>query len=379
MNFPECGLPLLYKDQQVPCMTDNNTTDRFTVFTEGDALYDDMVMAINAASESIVMESYIFEADAVGLRFIDALVQRARAGVRVRMHLDAFGSMTLAYSPEVARIRDAGIELKWYNPLRWYTPLRFNRRNHRKLLVIDDKSVWLGGFNIHKENSMAVTGPDRWHDTHVRIDGPLATQARIYFDRLWQDHRDWSPVFIRHADSMLVSNHNWLQRHQLRRMLAMRFHQARSRIWMCTPYFMPDHFLQRQMTRAARRGIDVRLLLPYESDRPITQLVARATYASLMASGIKIFEFEPRFLHAKIIIIDDDWSTIGSSNLDYRSFFVNYEINLVSSRPDLARQLGENLAADMARSIQITPQDITGQRWKWWLLRQTGSVLRRIL
>ena len=200
---------------------------------------------------------------------------------------------------------------------------------------------------------MAVTGPDRWHDTHVRIDGPLATQARIYFDRLWQDNRDWSPAFIWHADFMLVSNHNWLQRHQLRRMLAMRFHQAHSRIWMCTPYFMPDHFLQRQITRAARRGIDV-LLLPYESNRPLTQLVARAAYASLMDSGIKIFEFEPRFLHAKIIVIDDNWSTIGSSNLDYRSFFVNYEINLVSSRPDFALQLGENLAADMERSIQIT-------------------------
>ena len=160
-----------------------------------------------------------------------------------------------------------------------------------------------------------------------------------------------------HLSGMLISclfeNHNWLQRHQLRRMLAMRFHQAHSRIWMCTPYFMPDHFLQRQITRAARRGIDV-LLLPYESNRPLTQLVARAAYASLMDSGIKIFEFEPRFLHAKIIVIDDNWSTIGSSNLDYRSFFVNYEINLVSSRPDFALQLGENLAADMERSIQIT-------------------------
>lgn len=178
-----------------------------------------------------------------------------------------------------------------------------------------------------------------------------------------------------HLSGMLVSNHNWLQRHQLRRMLAMRFHQAHSRIWMCTPYFMPDHFLQRQITRAARRGIDV-LLLSYESDRPLTQLVARAAYASLMDSGIKIFEFEPRFLHAKIIVIDDDWSTIGSSNLDYRSFFLNDEINLVSSRPDLALQLGENLAADMERSIQITPQDIARQGWKLWLLGQTGSFYR---
>jgi len=360
-------------------MKETSEQNRFRVFNEGDELYEDMICSIQTARSCIALESYIFEPDITGTRFVEALLRSSATGVRVQVHLDAFGSMGLALSPLADRLRGAGVDLKWYNPLRWYKPLHFNRRNHRKLMIVDNRSVWLGGFNIHDENSLTVTGSGRWHDTHIRIDGPLASQARLYFDRLWQGNRDWSPGVYSDTDSTLVSNHNWLQRHQLRRMLAMRFHQARHRIWLCTPYFMPDHFLQRQMTRAARRGIDVRLLLPYESDRPLTQIVARAAYASLMAAGIRIFEFEPRFLHAKIIVIDDNWSTLGSSNLDYRSFFVNYEINLVSSRPDLALQLGENLAADMERSIQITPQDIAGQPWKWWLLRQAGSLLRRIL
>ncbi len=360
-------------------MNDTSEQNLFRVFTEGDELYEDMIQRIQAARSCIALESYIFEPDAVGTRFVEALIQSAAAGVRVQLHLDAFGSMELAHSPLPDRLRGAGVELKWYNPLRWYKPLHFNRRNHRKLMIVDNQSVWLGGFNIHDENSLARTGPDRWHDTHVRIDGPLATQARVYFDRLWQGLRDWSPVYQQQADSVLVSNHNWLQRHQLRRMLAMRFHQARFRIWMCTPYFMPDHFLQRQMTRAARRGINVRLLLPYESDRPLTQLVARAAYASLMASGIRIYEYEPRFLHAKVIIIDDDWCTVGSSNLDYRSFFVNYEMNLVCSRPELAGLLGENLAYDMDRSIRIKPEDLVGGGWRSWALQQIGSLLRRIL
>jgi len=352
--------------------------DRFTVFTEGDDLYDDMILAIEAAESSIALESYIFEPDAVGMRFIEALIRRARAGVRVQLHLDMFGSLALMLGKQDTRMVEEGIELKWFNP-RWYKPLRFNRRNHRKLLVIDDRSAWLGGFNIHKENSLREFGPDRWHDTHVRVDGPVAAQARVYFDRLWQGRRDWSPAYNRHADAMLVSNQNWLQRHQLRRMLTLQFHQARKCIWMCTPYFMPDHFLQRQMVKAARRGIDVRLLLPYESDRPLAQLVAQAAYASLMASGIRIYEYEPRFLHTKIITVDDDWCTIGSTNLDYRSFFINYEINLVSSRAELVRQLQQNMIADMDKSLRVSPAQWAEQgRWSWAYL-WIGSLLRRIL
>ena len=139
-------------------MTNTDTSNRFTVYTEGDTLYDDMLRGIAAAKSSIAMESYIFNPDPVGIRFIDALIERVRAGVQVRLHLDAFGSLSLALSTEDSRMRDAGIELKWFNTLRWYKPLRFNRRNHRKLLIIDQKSVWLGGFNIHKENSRRESG-----------------------------------------------------------------------------------------------------------------------------------------------------------------------------------------------------------------------------
>lgn len=360
-------------------MSDTKRVDTFTVFTEGDDLYDDMIQGILAADHSIAMECYIFEPDAIGMRFIEALRQQAMAGVRVQLHLDAFGSSVLAQSTECVRMIDAGIKLKWFNPLRWFKPLHFNRRNHRKLLVIDDRSVWLGGFNIHKENSQKDFGPDRWRDTHVRIDGAIAGQARIYFDRLWQGRRDWSPAYDQQADSMLISNQNWLQRHHLRRMLALRFYQAKKQIWMCTPYFMPDRFLQRQMLKAARRGIDVRLLLPYKTDHPVTQLVARSAYASLMESGIRIYEYQPRFMHAKTIVIDNDWCTVGSTNLDDRSFFVNYEINLVSLRTALVNQLQQNIIADINKSRQINPVQWARQGWQRWLYLRLGSLLRRIL
>lgn len=360
-------------------MADKSTLNRFTVYTDGDDLYDDMLRGISAAQSGISLESYIFDPDAVGIRFIDALVERARAGVRVRLNLDSFGSMSLALSAESSRLQEAGVELKWFNPLRWYKPLRYNRRNHRKLLIVDQQSVWLGGFNIHKENSRREFGEDCWHDTQVRIDGPLAAQAQVYFDRLWQGHRDWAPAYDRDADTTLVSNQNWLQRHQLRRMLTLQFYRARKCIWICTPYFMPDHFLQRQMVKAAKRGLDVRLLLPYQTDRPFTQLIARATYASLMASGISIYEYKPCFIHAKTILVDDDWGTTGSANLDYRSFFINYEINLVSSNSELIEQLRKNMEVDIKNSRQINPDLWNDRRWKWWLYRLVGRIFRNIL
>jgi cardiolipin synthase len=352
--------------------------NQFTVFTEGDALYGDMLGSIRNARQSIVMETYIFAPDEVGLRFIDALIERANAGVKVRLHLDTFGSAELLIGSQDSRLSEAGVELKWFNAL-WYLPHRFNRRNHRKLLVVDDETAWLGGFNIHRENSLQVYGEGRWRDTQVRIDGPLAGLAREYFDKLWRGRRRWKPVFNPEAESTLVSNHNWFQRHRLRRLLAHQFHKARERVLLCTPYFMPDNFTRRHMVMAAKRGVRVQLLLPAVSDRPVVQWVARAAYASLMWNGVKIFEYEPRVLHAKIIIIDDTWCTVGSANIDYRSFFINYELNLVSIRKDLIDQLEKNYKDDLSMSREIMPANRQRHSWIQYFYQLIGWVGQRIL
>lgn len=355
------------------------TENRFTVFTEGDELYEDMFDGIRNASSTVLLECYIFEPDTVGRKFIDALVERAESGITVRLHLDAFGSLSLGLSDDSDRMEKAGIELKWFNPWRWYAPQRFNRRNHRKLLIVDGRSAWLGGFNIHKENSKREIGEERWRDTQVRIDGSLVRQAEVYFDRLWQGYKKWPPAFDIYADTSLISNHNWIQRHQLRRLMAVRFHRARQCIWLCTPYFMPDRFLQRQMVKAARRGIDVRLLLPYKTDRPLTQWVARAAYASLMAAGIRIFEYQPRILHAKTMMVDEDWCSVGTANLDYRSFFINFEINLVSAHPDLGARLKTDFTGDLALSREIESGKWAHRSWMQRFYQLIGWLCRRFL
>ena len=351
--------------------TRNQEGNRFTVFTEGDELYADMLAAIHAARGSIDLECYIFDPDVIGMRFIDALIARARDGVQVRLHLDAFGSISLAFSHVETRLHEAGVELKWFNPWRWYAPLRFNRRNHRKLLVVDGDTAWLGGFNIHVDNSLQEFGQGRWRDTQVRIEGPLGAEAQEYFNYLWEGRRRWRPGIKDKADSFLVSNHNILQRHRFRRLLLNQFRSAQRSICLSTPYFMPDRLTQKAMARAARRGIEVKLLVPFKTDRPMTQLAARAAYGMLLDAGVRIFEYQPRILHAKTAIFDDEECTVGTANLDYRSFFVNFELNLVSFDRGLVQRLAEDFRRDLQESEEVTPT-----RWaERGLLRRVGELI----
>lgn len=328
--------------------------DLFAVFTDGDELYEDMLWYIRHAERSVRLESYIFENDAIGNEFIEACCERARAGVRVRMHLDALGSLALSLSDAPERLRECGVELKWFNPPRLFRLFKLNRRNHRKLLVVDDDTAWLGGFNIHEESSRRYSGEQCWRDTQVRVHGPLARAATEYYDNLWAGRRDWRVEFDFDRGAYLVSNHNLHQVHRFRRLLIRRMRKAERTVWLTTPYFMPDHRTQHEMARAARRGVDVRLIVPYKTDRPVTQWAARAAYAQLLAAGVRIYEYQPRLLHAKTATIDECWCTVGTANLDYRSFFVNFELNLISNRTDLVGTLHKNFLDDIEQSAEIT-------------------------
>lgn len=345
---------------------DEQSRDVVTVFTEGDELYDDMLWHLRRAKRSVRLESYIFENDAIGGEFIEACCERARAGVKVQLHLDALGSLMLSLSDAPERLRESGVDLRWFNPARLFRLLKLNRRNHRKLLVVDETYAWLGGFNIHDESSRRYSGEQCWRDTHLRIVGPLSLVAAEYFDQLWRGRRNWRAPADTDRGAFLVSNHNLRQMHRFRRLLKHRMRNAEESVWLTTPYFMPDHATQQEMARAARRGVDVRLLVPFKTDRPVTQWAARASYAQLLNAGVRIHEYRPRLLHAKTAVIDGRWCTIGTANIDYRSFYVNYELNLISSRTDIAGILRKNFLDDLEVS-----REITGRAWKrrGWTMR----------
>lgn len=353
--------------------------DLFAVFTDGDELYDDMLWHIRHAQQSIRLESYIFENDAVGSEFVEACCERARAGVEVRMHLDALGSLSLSLSDAPERLRSSGVDLKWFNPAKLGRLLKLNRRNHRKLLVVDDVTAWLGGFNIHEESSRRYFGEQCWRDTQIRIKGQLARVAAEYFDNLWNGRRDWRAQADTSRGAFLVSNHNLRQTHRFRRLLKRRMRHAKESVWLTTPYFMPDHGTQHEMARAAKRGVDVRLLVPYKTDRPVTQWAARAAYAHLLAAGVRIYEYQPRLLHAKTVVIDSNWCTIGTANIDYRSFYVNYELNLISNRTDLAGILRKNFLDDLEQSREIAGATWSRRGWAMRAAELIGWAARKYL
>lgn len=344
--------------------------NRFELFTEGDDLYRAMLADIAGAWQSVDLESYIFADDDIGRRFAEALAERARAGIRVRMHLDAAGSLFWVSRRLKTYLRQQGAEVRWFHRWSWRRPWRYNRRDHRKLLVIDNHRAYLGGFNIHRENSRVLYGEQRWRDTHVAMQGGLAQDAGRLFDAFWHGHRCWLPASVS-SDSILVHNHTRTCRHRLRCIYSDAFTAARRRIYLTTPYFVPDHRTQQGLKAAARRGVDVRLLVPGKSDVLITQWAARAAYANLLAAGVRIYEYQPRVLHAKTVVVDGEWAMLGTANLDYRSLFVNYELNLVTLDPDLSSELEQQFLEDLDDS-----EAILSTRWgrRGWSARLSEAV-----
>ena len=354
------------------------SSNRFELYTDGDTLYSAMLASIEAAEEHVLLESYIFAYDEIGRRFVDALIARARSGVTVRLHLDAAGSLFWQSRHLARRLRHSGVQLRWFHRWDWRHPWRYNRRNHRKLLVVDGHCAYIGGFNIHRENSRSVFGRQRWRDTHVRLEGPLAFTAMQLFGRFWMGRR--RPAELNEGDDdRLLSNYTRGARRLLNGSFASLLSHARRTILITTPYFVPERRIQRQIVDAAARGVDVRLLVPYKSDVRIAQWAARAAYDALLAGGVKIYEYRPRLLHAKTIVVDGNHATVGTANIDYRSFLLNYELNLFTRNAHLCHELVEQFERDLKHSEQVHAERWSRRPWTDKLLELAGWLARRWL
>ena len=356
-----------------------SVNDEFELFTEGDDLYADMAAAIVAAHRSVRLESYIFADDEVGRWFAGILAEAARRGVKVWLHLDAAGSLFWGTRRFFRRLSAAGVKVRWFHRWSWRDPMRYNRRLHHKLLVIDGVRAYVGGFNIHRESSRRVVGEKRWRDTHVAIRGPLAAVAAGLFDAFWRRRVNVDLPEEGTTKSKLVQNLSRAQRRDLRTIYADAFAAAGKSVFLTTPYFVPDRHTQELLTGAAQRGVDVRLLVPAKSDVPIAQWAARAAYTHLLGGGVRIYEYVPRMLHAKTVVIDGTWSTIGTANLDYRSFFLNHELTLVSRDAMLCASLEAQFYDDLEQTEEILAVNWPRRRWPGRVLEMVGWLARRWL
>lgn len=352
--------------------------NRFTLFTEGDELYDAMLVAIGGANHEILLESYLFATDEVGRRFVTALAERARAGVAVRLLVDAVGSL-LRFPHRVEReLRAAGVAVRRFHRWRWREPLRYNRRDHRKLLVVDGKAAFIGGFNIHRESSRRVCGDARWRDTHVQVQGQLAVQAKALFEAFW--HRDRRILTQPpEAATLLLTNHTRNCRQRLGCLFNAVFDGAHRSLALTTPYFVPSRRMRQALRRAAQRGVAVRLLVPRVSDVRLARWAANAVYDDLLQAGVRVFEYLPRMLHAKTVVADGDWALVGTANLDYRSVFLNAELIVASRDPVLCRALQAQFEVDVGDAAEVELAHWHRRRWSLRLAEWLAWSLRRWL
>lgn len=349
----------------------------FEVFREGDPLYARMLGDIEAAQQRVWLESYIFTEDRVGEAFIAALCACARRGVDVRMRLDSVGSWGGLSYATVGCLWQAGVHFTWCHPFDWLRPWRFHRRNHRKLLVVDSVAAYVGGFNITEHNSLRHYGEQRWRDTHVRVTGHLVTEAGEAWSAFERGHLGWQPA--RTGDAHFLASHGRPCRYRLRCSFQHQFATARERIWVTTPYLVPDSGVRRHLSKAARRGVDVRIIVPVTADPRPLGWATHSFYANLLTAGVRVFEYQPRMLHAKTIIVDWHWGTVGTANFDYRSLFINYELNLVANSRELNRDLAADFTHDLCESIEIHRPTWLVRSWRGrageWLARRVRRWL----
>lgn len=323
------------------------------IYTEGDELYDAMLGDIARARAEVFLESYIFADDEIGRTFAEALAHAARQGRRVRMLVDAVGSGSLISPTLVRRLLGSGVAVQWFHPWNWRRPTHYLKRDHRKLLVVDRQHAYLGGFNIHRDSSRRICGERRWRDTHVCVRGRLAQDAAQTFDLMWNPACGLHDGEAGYVGTFLITTDGRVARRNLRSLLVNAFGAARQRILLTTPYFVPDRFIQRGLRRAARRGVDVHVLVPAVSDVPMAQWAGRAVYGNLLSDGIHIHEYLPRILHSKTIVVDGRWATVGTANMDYWSLLSNYELNLLSQDAALIRHLEADFERDLEQSHHI--------------------------
>jgi cardiolipin synthase len=319
--------------------------NKVTLLENGPETYDAMLRAIAGAKSSINMEMYIISAGPVGQRFADAFIERERHGVQVNIIYDSFGSLRTPAS-YFDRMREAGIKIVQFNPLNPFAAkLRWTvgHRDHRKLLVIDGKIAFTGGINISEVYSSGVirhkqtpsTDPGYWRDTDVEVQGPAVGEFQQLFISEWLSQkgpplapRDYFPPLRREGDAVVRVIGSVPEQFSLIYVtLISAIDSSETNVYITDAYFAPDRQVLKSLEQAARRGVDVRLLLPSQTDEPFIISAARSHYKKLMAAGVKIYEWRGKMLHAKTATIDGVWSAVGTSNLDWWSIARNNEIN----------------------------------------------------
>ena len=359
--------------------------NHFQLLDDNERFFERMLQTIESATAYVLLEMYLVESGIIAGRFVEALGRAARRGVRVCVIFDGFGSLGLGAAYRRTLI-EAGVELRTFNPIALRARLQNFLRDHRKLLLVDGNTAFTGGAGLTDE--FAIPGPpgQPWRDLMVEITGPVVADWQRAFDRTWRRSGaelglpvpSVCPPLAEGADGR-VSLSEARARSMLANGVVRRIQLARERAWIMSAYFVPSRRFRKALRGAARRGVDVRLLVPGpRTDHPWVRQAARRFYGKMLRSGVRIFEYQPRMLHAKLII-SDDWVSIGSSNLDRWSFKWNLEANQEVQNAAFASIAAAVFEGDCAQSEILSRRSWPQRAWIGRLQERIAGVLERML
>jgi cardiolipin synthase len=368
---------LLRRIDEAPILEGN----RVRAYFRGEEAFAAARQAIDDAKSEVLVESYILKDDRTGLTFLDVVARAVERGVIVKVLADAWGSFATRRS-FWREMRRRGVEVRLFNPL--FPHLIFQPfRDHRKIMVVDRRIGFTGGMNIGDEYGSGLgssTGP--WRDTHACVDGPSAWELAVVFSEDWEragggalDLPPLEPPPPGGAAILVLDSRPGRGHGETASVLAAIIAGARERLWVTNAYFAPRTRAIRLLGEAARRGVDVRLLLPGRTDVPLVRHAGHGHYAALLESGVRVFEYSDSILHAKTVVADDWVSVVGSTNLDFRSFHFNAECNLVILDDATGRAFAEAFREDLLHSREIAAEQWNGRS----LLHRCGDALARSL
>ena len=337
--------------------------NRIVDFQNGDEIFPAMLEAIQGAKSTITFETYIYWSGEIGKQFSDALSERARAGVEINMIVDWAGSIKMD-DDLLKEMQDAGVHIEKYRPLHWYNISRLNNRTHRKLLVVDGKVGFTGGIGIADQWTGHAQDPEHWREVHFRVEGPVVAQMQAAFNDNWikttgelLNGPTYYPPLVAVGD---IDAHLFVASpaggsESMHLMYLMSIAAAEQSIDLAASYFVPDELIIQALIAARQRGVRIRILVPGEHiDSQAVRLASKASWGKLLEAGVEVYEYRPTMLHVKLLVVDRELVSVGSTNFDVRSFQLNDEASLNIYNPAFAARMTAIFEADLLNAKSYT-------------------------
>lgn len=365
---------------------------RIEVISDGERFYPAMLETIAQARHSVHLEAFIFRRSAIADRFLVALTERAKAGVRVRVVLDAIGCWN---TPQryFSELRAAGGDVAWYQPIRWHTFKRFNNRTHRELLIVDGEQAFVGGAGVASWWDESQSGLPPWRDTMVQLQGPVASSLQAVFAENWLESTGElladagsfpdcravprSPAAGRQA-IVVAGTPSAGKATRARMLFQLLIACARRSVLIQSPYFLPDRSMRAELRRATERGVSVQVVVPgRHNNHPIARRASRRRYGDLLEAGVEVAEYQPGMDHTKLLIVDDVLAVVGTSNFDNRSFGLNDEVNVVLIDAHAVSALERGFRQHAREARKVTLADWRARSLSERALALLGILLER--